>query len=280
MSTESESASEWYEGGSGSTLILLHGFGGTWRMWKPLLPLLEPHHRVLVPTLPGHTGGIALTERASPVSISHAFARQLRARGIRDAHFVGQSLGGWMVYEMARFGLARSSLGLSPAGAWRDSGEMAAFMRKAQATAKAFPVLLPLLKLAVGSAWLRKKVMANEMEHAERVPPAEARDALERIRRMTIAVEYFDEHIQPMQPLAADCDVPLRVVWGASDKVLPFEAYGRPLLDLLRLDSAVMLPGCGHNPVWDDPQAVATAILEFTQGVDARRATAAPGAPA
>lgn len=223
---------------------------------------------------------ISLSQRASPVSISEAFAGQLKARGIRDAHFVGQSLGGWMVYEMARFGLARSSLGLSPAGAWRDRGEIAAFMRKAQATAKAFPVLLPLLKVVVGPAWLRKKVMANEMEHAERIPPEEARDALERLRRMTIAVEYFDEHIQPMEPLPASCSVPLRVVWGAHDKILPFEAYGRPLLDLLGLDSAVILPGCGHNPVWDDTQAVASAILEFTQGVDARRLAAISSARA
>lgn len=276
MNADQAQAPEWYEGGSGSPLILLHGFGGTWRMWKPLLPLLERHHRVLVPTLPGHTGGLPLDQRASPVSISEAFAGQLAARGIRDAHFVGQSLGGWMVYEMARFGFARSSLGLSPAGAWRDSGEIAAFMRKAQGTARLFPVLLPLLKLAVGPAWLRRKVMANEMEHAERIPPAEARDALDRLGRMTIAVEYFDEHIQPMRPLPSDCKVPLRVVWGGSDKILPFEAYGRPLLDLLRLDSVIVLPGCGHNPVWDDTPAVAAAILDFTQEVDARSPAAMP----
>ena len=65
---------EWYEGGQGSSLVLLHGFGGTWRMWKPLLPLLEPHHRVIAPTLPGHTGGVALARRASPVSIAEALA--------------------------------------------------------------------------------------------------------------------------------------------------------------------------------------------------------------
>jgi pimeloyl-ACP methyl ester carboxylesterase len=265
---------EWYEGGSGSTLVLMHGFGGTWRMWKPLLPLLEPHHRVIAATLPGHTGGIALNERASPVSIARAFAEQLKQRGIRDAHFVGQSLGGWCVYEMARFGLARSSLGLSPAGTWRDRQVMAAFMRDARSKIGVLPYLAPLLKLAMTVPALRKRVLANEMEHGERVSAAEARDSLSRTLKMTILKEYFDEHIQPMEPLPADCTTPLRVVWGASDKVLTFDEYGQPLLDLLGLRAPVMLPGCGHNPVFDDTQGVASAILDFTRAVDAGRSVA------
>ena len=30
-----------YAGGSGTPLVLLHGVGGTWRVWRPVLPLLE-----------------------------------------------------------------------------------------------------------------------------------------------------------------------------------------------------------------------------------------------
>jgi pimeloyl-ACP methyl ester carboxylesterase len=272
MSNDPNQAPEWYEGGSGSTLVLMHGFGGTWRMWKPLLPLLEKQHRVIAATLPGHTGGITLNERASPVSISRAFAEQLKQRGIRDAHFVGQSLGGWAVFEMARFGLARSSIGLSPAGAWRDAQEMAGFMRDARSKIGVVPYLAPLLKLAMSWPALRKKVLANEMEHGERVTAADARDSLNRTLKMTILKEYFDEHLRPMRALPADCKTPLHVIWGANDKVLTFDGYGQPLLDLLGLRTHVMLPGCGHNPVYDDTQGVASAILEFTRAVDAERA--------
>jgi pimeloyl-ACP methyl ester carboxylesterase len=275
VSSDPSQVPEWYEGGqpcgTRSTLILLHGFSGTWRMWKPLLPLLEPHHHILAPTLPGHTGGITLKKRASPVSISEAFAEQLKEKGISDVHFVGQSLGGWMVYEMARFGLARSSLGLSPAGAWCNEQKKVDFMLKGQKTFKLLPTLLPLMKLAAGPAALRKRLMANEMEHGERVSAAEMRDHLSRLGRMTICEEYMDENLRPMAPLPADCKVPLRVVWGECDKVLPFDEFGKPLLELLGLDSAVRLPGCGHNPVYDDTQAVASKILEFTRMVDGQR---------
>lgn len=272
MQFNPEVTPEIYSGGSGSTLVLMHGFGGTWRQWKPVLKQLEKHHRVIAATLPGHVGGIPMTEPASPVSISRAFAQQLRGLGIKDAHFVGQSLGGWMVWEMARFGLARSSLGLSPAGTWRDEEQKRLFMRRARSMFKLLPYVIPLMKLAVGVPALRKKVLANEMEHGERMPAAEARDALSRISKLTIGEEYMDENIRPMEPLPADCKTPLRVVWACEDKGLPYDQYGAPLVELLGLDSAVMLPGCGHNPLWDDPDAVVKAILDFTLAVDAKLA--------
>ncbi|MES2490789.1 MAG: alpha/beta hydrolase [Pseudomonadota bacterium] len=271
MTSDPNQFPEWYEGGNpnGSTLILLHGFTATWRQYKPLLPFLEPHHRVIIPTLPGHVGGLPLKKRASPVSISEAFAEQLKARGISDAHFVGCSLGGWMVFEMARFGLARSSLGLSPAGAWRNESDMVDFMRKGRASFKLLPYLIPLMKIAVGVPALRKLLLAGGSQHGDRMPAADAREHLDKLQRLTIIEEYMDENIKPMQPLPPDCKTPLRVTWGEFDKVLPFEKFGQPLLDLLGLDSYVVLPDCGHDPSYDNPEFVAKTILEFTREVDA-----------
>ena len=268
MNNEMSRTPEWYEGGKGSTLVLLHGFGESWRVWKPILPLLERHHRVIAPTMPGHIGGIALKKRASPVSISEAMAEQLRERGITHAHFVGQSLGGWAVFEMARFGLARSALGLSPGGAFRDRGTLVAFMRDAQSKLRLLPILLPLLKLAVGSTALRKLVLSMEMQHGDRITAAEVRERFDRMGRMKNAREYLDETLAPIEPLPADCKVPLRVAWGACDKVLPFEKFGQPLLEVLGLPSCVMLEDCGHNPMWDDPETVAKTILAFTRQVE------------
>ena len=71
-------------------------------MWKPVLPILEKHHRVIVPTLPGHSGGLPLKQRATPAVIADALAAQLRTLGLEGAHVVGQSLGGYMAVEMAR----------------------------------------------------------------------------------------------------------------------------------------------------------------------------------
>ena len=40
-----------HRGGTGTPLLLLHGIGAIWRAWSPVVPYLEPHHDVIVPTL-------------------------------------------------------------------------------------------------------------------------------------------------------------------------------------------------------------------------------------
>ena len=40
-----------HRGGSGTPLVLVHGFTDTWRTWDLVLPELERHHDVLAPTL-------------------------------------------------------------------------------------------------------------------------------------------------------------------------------------------------------------------------------------
>lgn len=272
MNRKLSQASEWHEGGSGSTLVLVHGFTASWRIWKPVLPILEKHHRVIALTLPGHIGGIKLKKRASPQSIAEALASQLRERGITQAHFVGQSLGGWMAFEMARAGLARSSMGLCSAGAFRSRSDAVTFMRDGQFALKFLPFVVPVLKLMSRSSFLRKLALAREMQHGNRMPAKDAWRHFHRLSRLKIAKEFLDENVEPLKPLPADCKVPVRVVWGARDKILPFEKFGQPLLDVLGLSSCVMLDDCGHTPMFDDPQGVAEQILAFTREVESREA--------
>jgi len=40
-----------HRAGTGTPLLLLHGITAIWRAWSPILPHLEPHHDVIVPTL-------------------------------------------------------------------------------------------------------------------------------------------------------------------------------------------------------------------------------------
>ena len=112
-----------YAGGSGTPLVLLHGVGGTWRVWRPVLPLLERWHAVFAPTLPGHCGAERLAPGVAPSvgALADGVAEQLDRAGIDRAHIVGNSLGGWVALELARRGRARSVVLFGPAGAWRSA---------------------------------------------------------------------------------------------------------------------------------------------------------------
>jgi pimeloyl-ACP methyl ester carboxylesterase len=108
-------------GGSGTPLVLPHGLSGTWRVWTPILPLVETHHAVFALTLPGHAGGPPLPAEDPPsvAALVDGVAAELDRLGIDKAHFAGNSLGGWISLELARRGRARSVVLFGPAGAWR-----------------------------------------------------------------------------------------------------------------------------------------------------------------
>lgn len=67
----------------------------------------------------GHNGGPASGTRflSSAVLADHV-ERQLDELGWETSHIVGNSLGGWVAFELERRGRARSVTGIAPAGGW------------------------------------------------------------------------------------------------------------------------------------------------------------------
>jgi pimeloyl-ACP methyl ester carboxylesterase len=105
-------------------MVLIHGFSASWGIWRPLLPALEQHHDVLVPTLLGHSGGPEYLpgSPATPDAMADALERDMDSAGFERAHLVGNSLGGWLALELAARGRALSATALSPAGGWNHGG--------------------------------------------------------------------------------------------------------------------------------------------------------------
>jgi len=86
------------DSGSGAPVVFLHGHGFDRRQWEPQVRALERRHRVICYDLRGYG-------RSSPPEEGQAFLhaddlRQLMdALGIRRAHLVGLSLGGFVVTD-------------------------------------------------------------------------------------------------------------------------------------------------------------------------------------
>jgi pimeloyl-ACP methyl ester carboxylesterase len=88
-------------GGSGPPVVLLHGYAETSHMWLPLMPLLAPHHRVIVPDLRGAgdsgkpEAGYAKANMARDI---HALTDSL---GAHDVAVVGHDIGLMVAYAYA-----------------------------------------------------------------------------------------------------------------------------------------------------------------------------------
>jgi pimeloyl-ACP methyl ester carboxylesterase len=79
--------------GSGPTVILLHGYTQTSRMWRPLIPSLLRKFTLIAPDLPG-IGDSDIPAEGLEVTSSAVFVHELaRSLGIRSARVVGHDIG-------------------------------------------------------------------------------------------------------------------------------------------------------------------------------------------
>jgi pimeloyl-ACP methyl ester carboxylesterase len=258
--------------GEGSTLVLLHGLGGTWEIWKPVLDALAQAHRVVAVTLPGHHGGPAYAGEgdATVAGLADQVIGALRAEGIERAHVAGNSLGGWLAVELARRGFARSVTAFSPAGAWRSDADYQAIAKPFRIFYAIVGLILFLVRWFAGSAWLRKTLMRQTMEHGDRVAPRDFVAALRGMANTSVLRGLLRTMGRdgPVAPLDAGA-VPVRIAWGGADAVIPYARYGAPFVERIRGVDATTVPGAGHVPMYDEPEKIVASILEVTRPVDA-----------
>jgi pimeloyl-ACP methyl ester carboxylesterase len=248
-------------------------------MWEPVLGALERSHDVLAVNLAGHVGGPGLG--ATSVSVNalvDAVERDLDAAGFDSAHVVGNSLGGWIAFELATRGRARSVVALAPAGGW-EAGSRAErrlrtlFIRNH----KLSTALLPRIDSVMRRPRLRRALLWQLAAHGERIPAAAAAQLVRDSVACPVYFELMDAILRDGPPRAFDgVTCPVLLAWGTSDRIIPSLRYSQRLRNLLPNAEWIELPGLGHLSMSDDPELVAQTIAEF---VGRTREPAAIGRP-
>jgi pimeloyl-ACP methyl ester carboxylesterase len=260
-----------HRAGTGTPLLLLHGIGAIWQAWSPVLPYLEPHHEVIVPTLHGHAGGPPLDSQVAPSvqALVDGIEEGLDRLGLPKVHIAGNSLGGWIGIELARRGRAQSLVLLSPAGAWRSPRRLRATAHGIRFSFGALARNSSRAEAIAERRLLHWAMLVGQVAHPDRVP-RESLVAYIHASGQSPVVEPLLRvlHLTPVDPLPADRDYPVRLVWAERDRILPFKHFGSPMLERLPGAELIRLSGVGHVPMSDDPARVANLILEVTQAVD------------
>jgi len=250
--------------GNGEPLLLIHGIGSTWRVWKPVLDRLEARHEVLAVDVPGFGNSAALPEGTAPTAeaLGDALVEVLDASGWDTPHIAGNSMGGWLALELARRGRAATVVAISPAGMWtqKEANYAARSLRFQHAVAER---LVPYADALTRSAIGRTLLFSGVASRPWRTDPADAAEAFRLFANcpgwLTTLEALTDD--RPRDLGSIEC--PVRIVWGSRDTLLLPRQADRfvreiPDAELLRL------PGLGHVPMADDPDAVADSIVEFT----------------
>jgi pimeloyl-ACP methyl ester carboxylesterase len=87
--------------GTGSPVVLLHGWPQTWHAWRKVLPLLAAKHRVIVPDLPGLGDSSRPDDGYDKKTLAGDLVQMCEALGVRDFHLVGHDWGGPTAFALA-----------------------------------------------------------------------------------------------------------------------------------------------------------------------------------
>jgi pimeloyl-ACP methyl ester carboxylesterase len=246
--------------GQGSPLVLLHGIGHRWQAWEPVLDRLAERHDVIALDLPGFglSPLVAGREYTMPVAVELA-AEIFADLGLDRPHVAGNSLGGVLALELASQGLVRSVTALSPAGFWtaRDRAWALGMLTALRAGGRAPQRLrdaVVSIKLArlIGASLLfgRPSRLTAEVIRADLASFASAPgfDLVARAGRRYVFASPAPQ-------------VPVTVAWGSRDRIL-WPRQAKRAAALLPDASHVLLAGCGHIPMADDPERITQLIVD------------------
>ena len=256
-----------YRSGTGEPLVLLHCAWMNWRAWTPVLPLLALGRDVLAPTLPGHLGGPKPPPGAglTLTSLADWAEAELDRAGLASPDLAGNSLGALVALELARRGRARRVVAISPAGMY-SGAQLEAIFRRARRLRQLARSTLRAAPVAMRSSLVRRLSLREIVARADRLPAELALELITAFASCELAAMLPDGIGTGRAPLTVLCpeqiDVPVLILWGDRDEITGRDQMQRYMTALPNAQ-LVELPGLGHCAQLDDPNRVATDVLDF-----------------
>ena len=252
--------------GRGKPLLLVHGLGGSWRSWTPVLAALAAQREVIAVDLPGFGNSPALAHPPSIDALGDALTAFLDAQGLRGTDAVGSSLGARIVLELARRGgVLGAVVALDPGGFWKTP-QQHAFFASVWLSVRLLSLLGPWLPVLVRSRVGRALLLSRLSAKPSALPADVALDEMRGYAdaRAMDRLLYQLAYREPQQGAAkGSIRHPLVIGWGRSDRLCPPDQAKRALA--LFPDARLhWFDRCGHFPHWDAPAATVRLILETT----------------
>lgn len=258
----------YYEGGQGPPVILLHGFGACAYTWRYLAPALAEDHRVFTLELKGYgrsdkpaDGKYAVRDQADLV------AEFIRTLDLPDLVLVGHSMGGGVAL-MTYFKVREADPARIKKLVLIDSAgypqKLPWFIRLAK---------MPLVGTVGGrllsprfAAYmvLRKCYYNKAKITQEQIDTYAYYGSLPGAREAVVetARQIMPDDIETLTARYKTINVPVLIVWGEEDEVVPL-AVGKNFKRDIPDSELVILPKCGHIPPEEEAQETNRLITQF-----------------
>jgi pimeloyl-ACP methyl ester carboxylesterase len=220
-------------GGKGAPLVFLHGAGGA----PALLPFMERlagRFDVLVPDHPGYGQSDEPAWLENIHDVAYFYLDFLDRLRLEKVVLAGASMGGWMALEVAV----------------RNTSRLRALVLNAPAGIAA-PGVEPIDNFLLSPEEAVRALVYDqkiaEQKLAQPMPP-EALDVVLKNRHTTARLAWEPRlHDPHLAKWLHRIDVPVCLVWGAQDRVLPV-GIGHELKRLMPKAQLNILQNCGHLP--------------------------------
>lgn len=242
----------------GRPVVLIHGYTDNARDWVPLIPYLSKHDRLIVVDLRGH-GRSAKPECCyTRFDFAYDIKLLLDALHIQQADVVGHSMGSIIAQTFAESWPERTQrvvLVSSTGGPRASAAQTKSAMDFRAEIRKLKEPIDPDSPFMV--AWWSSPTPVDE-------------DFIRRQRKdaaaipLTVWLAVLDQGLSlgDLQSTLPQLKAPTLLIWGSMDPIFG-EDDRQSLQAALPAAAVKIFEGLGHNPMWEQPRAVADVVNGF-----------------
>lgn len=240
--------------GTGSAVVLVHGFLLNHTIWDGIVPKLTPHARVLRPDVRG-LGRSSVTPGPYLIeALASDVAALLDASGIEQATLVGHSLGGYIALAFYRMYRERVAALALVGSRFASDTEQAARNRYILADRAEREGIGPVVETFLPLLFAPQVYAENPalIEQTRRLcASTDPRGAAAILRGAAQRVDAGD--------LVEDIDVPFLFAIGDQDAIMGL-SEAQNLVPRIRGAQLALFRGCGHMPMFEAGDQLADAL--------------------
>jgi pimeloyl-ACP methyl ester carboxylesterase len=255
-----------HRAGAGRPLLLLHGLVGSARNWRQNIRFLAQHANVYAVDLlnMGESERIPGLD-ASLEATADRVAACMDALGLEVADIAGHSHGGAVAMMLAARHpqRVRSLVLFAPANPYCDLGRQLISFYQTKSG----------MWLARQIPWLPRRLKATALSRMYGNPALVAPDALDgytaglhvpgTIDHVLSIVRGWSSDMRKLRDVLSNlAEKPTLLIWGDRDRTVGLQS-ARELQQMLRQSSLVVLPGVGHIPFEEMPEACNGAMRDW-----------------
>lgn len=233
--------------GSGEILVLIHGFLGAKEIFNEVMPRLTDTYEVVAVDLPAHGLSELEKENYSIYDYVDAIEEVLTHEGIKEATWLGHSMGGYIVLAALERNIPMNRAILAYSSDLADSEEQKEKRTKQQQQ---------ITKLGVNSFvdevienFFAKEADKEKIELARKIAYQASKEGL------VAALEAMKN--RPNQHLLLEkLDKPILVIEGSEDEIVKPIESSNPLVQKV-------ITNTGHMGMLEDPEEFVVAVQQF-----------------